>query len=176
MMQSPLIMLYRLYFGICRFRRQPQDVPYSRELFGLTLAGYMLACVALNLVSYPLQPALTAGVVEGILLVAVTWALLGLRRLPQRWLQTATALAGVGTLFTLLAIPLFLWLSAGQAAAGRGGPAAILILMLIVWNIAVMAHVLRHALSGPFALGVLLALGYVILITALVTPLLHGAS
>ena len=39
---------------------------------------------------------------------------------------------------------------------------SLLIVVLMVWSIAVIAHILRHALSSSYAVGILLALLYAI--------------
>jgi galactitol-specific phosphotransferase system IIC component len=39
--------------------------------------------------------------------------------------------------------------------------------LLILWNIAIIAHILRHAIDKTFGFGILLAIGY-IMITAIV--------
>jgi len=50
------------------------------------------------------------------------------------------------------------------------------VLCLVVWNVAVMAHILRHALSASFPMGVLLAMGYIWLITMGMTAILPGQA
>ena len=96
-------------------------------------------------------------------LLAIT-AQIGLRWRGQqrRFQQTFSALTGSGALLSLVSWPfmlLLLRLPKGDAAAALP---SLLIVLLMFWSIAVIAHILRHALSSRYAVGVLLALLYAI--------------
>jgi len=167
-MFSVALTIFRTYFSVCTFRRGPQDMPAAAIFLVLSLLLYGLASAALVLPVRAAGTAVIAGTMETGLLLLLTWGLLWLRGLPTRFRQTGTALTGTGFLFSMAALPLFyLRYTYGSDMA------ALLALALIVWNVAVMAHILRHAMSASFAMGVLLAMGYIWIITtvmALVTP------
>lgn len=166
---AALLTLFRAFFDVCRLRRGPQDIPASPELLTLSLLAYAATAAVLTVTSRPAVPALGAGVVEALLIAGINFALLALRRLDGRWMQTTTAMAGTGTLFTLAALPLF----AGMAGTdGNGGVAALLyaaLLLLLIWNVAVTAHILRHALSLPFPAALIVAAAYAWVIAAAIT-------
>lgn len=105
-----------------------------------------------------------AGVLESLLLLLFTYLVLTLRGLVTRWLQTCTAMAGAGLVFSVIAMPLFYSLDISAGASPSPLP-YLLILVLIIWNISVLAHILRHALSSSMAIGVVAALGYIWLVT-----------
>lgn len=165
-----LLTLFRAFFDICRLRKGPQDLPASPELLSLSLLAYAVVVALLGMMSRPAADAVGASLVETGLVAAINFAVLALRRLEGRWLQTTIAMAGTGVLFTLFAMPLF----AALAGAGTGEGAAqgmlyVGLLLLIVWNIAVTAHILKHALSVPFAAAVVLAAAYAWIIAAAVS-------
>ena len=85
-----------------------------------------------------------------------------LRRHPLRFEQTLSALTGTGTLMGLLALPLMVWI-VQQSPDGDIALPSLLLLGLMAWNIAIMAHILRHALNTPIWGGALYALGYTFL-------------
>lgn len=160
--------ILRAYFLLCILRSEPRDMPAAGAFFALSVTLYVLSGIALVLVYQPLPLAILSAVVETVLLLALTWILLIAHGLRSRFIQTATAMAGTGFLFSLFSLPLFLFRP--WAENGGGSPllliVSILLLFLVIWNIAVLAHILRHAVSASFAMGVLLAIGYVWIITA----------
>ena len=85
-------------------------------------------------------------------------------------------MAGTGALLTLVAAPFYVWLAhAGGAQGGASSPMLnLLILVIIVWNVVVMGHILRHALSFPLPGGILVSMGYVWVINLTITALLPG--
>ena len=85
----------------------------------------------------------------------MTYLLLWMRLKPGRYQQTLTALAGGGTILALIAWPLLLW----QQQSGSS-VASLLLWVFFFWNLGVFGHIIRHALSTHFAVGVLLALLY----------------
>ncbi|PIE82863.1 MAG: hypothetical protein CSA09_04755 [Candidatus Contendobacter odensis] len=89
------------------------------------------------------------------------WALLLYRR-PERFEQTFSALTGSGTLITLLALPLIYW-SVHKATLNDMTLPLLLMLGLVIWSIAIIAHIVRHAFDTPLWLGSLYAFVYTIM-------------
>lgn len=171
-----LASLWKSFFAICCFRNGPQDLPVSREFLVLCLLAYGLSGFLLTMVTQPIQIALLSGLIDTTLLVVISYIFLRLWRFPERVLQTSIALSGTGILFNVGAIPVFFLLG----YIGNDTPLALLLFLfvmsLVVWNIGVMAHIMRHALSSSFAMGVLVALIYVLLINAVINSLLPQQS
>jgi len=163
--------LWRLFFDICCFRKGPQDVPASHELLILSLVAYAVGSFLLALTTQTVAVALFSGVIDMGMLAGLCYLLLVLWRYPDRWLQATTALSGTGLIFSIAAIPLSVLL----AGMSRNDPMTLVIFLfvisLLVWNIGVIAHIMKHALSSSFALGVLAALFYIWVITAAITTL-----
>lgn len=154
--------LLNLFLDICLFRKAPQDVPSSMALLKLCLLAYAGSGLLVLLISTPAPVALLQILLDLVLLSGLLYLGLSARRHPKRFEQTLSALAGSGTLMGLLALPLLFWLS-GQGQGDGAALPSLLLLMLMVWSIAVMAHILRHAFEVPIWLGAALALAYTFL-------------
>ncbi|MCP1675095.1 peptidoglycan/LPS O-acetylase OafA/YrhL [Natronocella acetinitrilica] len=153
-MLQPLETLLR----VCWFRAGPQDLPYSREWLILLV----VAATALSVVSLQLLPEEDNGFGRVLLHTAlglgVPWILLQLRGRLNRYVQTASAMFGTSLLLTLFVLPpLF-------ALGGSPGEpvvwAAYWWLAVVIWSVAVMGHIMRHALDLPLSAGVVIALLY----------------
>lgn len=90
-------------------------------------------------------------VVMSVLLVRLV---LGLRGVGARWLQTLTALFGVGAIFHILHLPMTIMMTDPP-----GTFTALAIVTLFFWSFAVDGHIYRHALEVRFPVGLLVAVG-----------------
>lgn len=145
--------LVRCYLQIAMLLRGPQALPASRTLLGISLAAYIIMGVVLALVvSTTMMEALQLSVVDTLLLAGVVYGSLSLRKLDNRRLQTLSAAAGVGALISLV----------GALVLGLQFPGE-LYLLIVLWYVAVLAHIFRHALSVPLPLGLGVALLYLFL-------------
>lgn len=150
--------LIQLFIDICLFRRGPQDVPASRLLLGLAVAIYLGVGVALLGIEGMSVESVLQALVELLILLGFVWANLTFVRLQGRFVQTATAMLGSDALISSFAIPLVAWMALSEGARG----AYLLLLLLMLWHLAVVAHILRHALSRPLGVGIGLAIVYVV--------------
>jgi hypothetical protein len=148
--------LILFWFDICLLRAGPQDLPASRELLGLSMASYTLASFLLSLPGYPLVAAGQLALMDASLVVVFAATVLYLTGKMARLAQTLTALFGTGTLLGLIALPVIQLLASGQEAVQPSLLAGVLWLLLFGWNILVVAHIMRHALSVnlPAATGI----------------------
>ena len=163
--------LWQSFFAICCFEKKPQDLPASQELCLVTIFSYLLSSFFLTLITQPAGTALISGIIDTTLLAILTAATLGLKGLSARWLQVSSALFGTGFLFSIAAIPLSYLLAALPQESPLIFLVFLFVISLLLWNIGVMAHILKHALSSSMPLGVMLALTYVCVITMTVTSL-----
>jgi hypothetical protein len=106
----------------------------------------------------------------GMLTVFVA-ALLYLQSKTGRINQTLSALAGSGSLMGLFALPLVLLVNQGQPADQVPALLAALWLSLLIWNLFVMAHIMRHALSSSFSIGLGAAVLYALVSMQIVATL-----
>jgi len=154
---SSLRAIFDPFIQICLLRQGPQDLPLSGILLAIALIAHTVMSILLSNVSLSAASALLSGVVDTVLLVVLTGALLTVQRRHARVIQTVTALAGTGAIITLVALPVSGWLHGADQAAGEGGFALLLLLILTGWSLAVAGHIFRHALSVPYFLGLVLA-------------------
>ena len=81
--------------------------------------------------------------------------------LSGRFVQTLTALAGSGAIMTVIALPLVIWQSfVGVTDANAPTMPSWLLMIWMIWNVVVVGHILRHALSTVLPLGIGLAAVY----------------
>jgi hypothetical protein len=147
------------FWNICRFRLGPQDLPASNTLFTGTLLLYVLISSIIGGFELSPERALLSASVEVALMLGMLRMMLWVRDLWPRFQQTATALLGTGTLFGFVAVPLMWWQFQYAEPADAFVP-SLLIFILFIWSVAVVGHILRHALNTPFYVGVAVSLLY----------------
>lgn len=154
--------LIRVWLNICLWRAVPQDLPASGILLSLSLASYALVSVLVSLGSYGLAGAVQLALLDLGLLAAFVLILLYLQSKTARIYQTLSALAGTGSLLGVFALPLVWWAQPGLQPEQVPVLLTLFWLLLLVWNLLVMAHIMRHALSSSFPVGLGVSLLYVL--------------
>jgi hypothetical protein len=163
--------LFKLFLDICLLRTGPQRVPASTFVLVSTLIVYVSSRLLLMLPLVSGLSAMAQTLLDVALMLILLYLALYWRGMAGRFVQSAAALAGGGTLLAVLGMPLIHWLQdagALDAAPGTVLPVwtivpLLLWLVLLGWSVVVIAHILRHSLSVPFWIGALAALGYVVL-------------
>jgi hypothetical protein len=79
-------------------------------------------------------------------------------------------------MLSILIVPLALWSQALDVAEGEIALPWLFLLLLAIWSIDIAGFVLARALDRPYALGVAIMLGYVLLTVSLQQALLPVAS
>lgn len=167
--------LIQPFVQITMLQGKPQDLPSSLFLLKLTLAAHALLGVLMFTSRLPFMQALLAGATSTLVMCALSASLLFANRQSARIVQTLTAMAGSDVVIGIAALPVTAWLhSNGDGAAS--GLAGLLFLGLVVWNLVVAGHVLRHALSSPLPLGVVLALVLYVLSINIMHALFPGMT
>lgn len=168
--------LIEQFWNICLLRKTPQDLPASDVLMFLAVTLYLATSFLMAMPQLPLASSALAAVIDTLLMSGMSYIMLWARLMPERWRQTLTALAGSGALLGAIAIPLVYW----EAQAGASSQAALvpqmLLLAMLVWNLAVIAHILRHALSIAMALGALLSTFYLYISIRIIRTLFFATS
>jgi len=148
---------------LLRLRGGPQDLPASWLLTILLLTAYMVQ----NLVTGQQledQNAAAKSLLSVCLQVGVLTGLLFWRNHLERFAQTMSALAAAGIFFNI-----FTWILLSLPDPAVNQPIlAMLWLAVFIWSLFVDAHIYRHSLSVPFAIGMLvtvliLAASYVLI-------------
>ncbi|HEC85099.1 MAG TPA: hypothetical protein ENI48_07685 [Thioploca sp.] len=172
-----LFVLWSAFFNICRLRLGPQDLPSSNVFLGLTLFLYVVINVVLSLMQQlAVKDAVLSSLVDTGLLVVLTSSLLYFTKYSARIIQTLTALAGTNSLLGILIIPVLFWLEQIGLNEGDTSLPVLLLLGLIVWNLAVSAHILRHALAVPFFIGFFLTVVMYFLTVSILSQLFQFPS
>lgn len=160
-----MIEVIRRLLGICLLQNGPQDLPASWDLLVIAVAvdvalGYPAA------MAYSPSEHTVAQIALGTLVAgAFVYAAVNAVGHGGRFLQTATAVFGTDALITLLALPIALTMAPGPRTATT--MADLGILAMGIWNILILGHILRHALSVTLGVGVALALGYTLTVVML---------
>ncbi|MGH8495943.1 MAG: hypothetical protein ACREVN_07380 [Gammaproteobacteria bacterium] len=156
-----MIPLVQAMIEIALHRRGPQDLPASLFLLGLVLAAYATVGFTSALIYQPGAGIAAMQVALDLLLFgAFFWIVLTMYRKPARWLQTFTALLGTGAILSLIAMPLHLWRQATGAEQSAALLPALGLFALLLWSLAVIGHILHHALEIPYLGGIVVAMGY----------------
>jgi hypothetical protein len=152
-----MMALIRFFLDICLFQKGPQDTPASFLLLGLAAAANLAVALMLALMELEPDKAVLQVGASLLMLGGFAWVALYLTDKLPRFLKTATTLLGADALVSSVAVPLVgwrLWAPDHSSAVGS------LLLLLLLWDWAVIGHIMRHALSIPFLAGAGLALVY----------------
>jgi hypothetical protein len=150
--------LMKLFLDICLFRKGPQDAPYSKFLFNLSLGAFLLVDVILGLMQTDWLLVIPQALLETAMLLGFAWITLKSANKLSRLPQTYIALFGTDALISAIAIPLV----AAAMIDPKLGIAQLLLLMLLLWHTGVIAHILRCALSQTLGIALGLAIVYVL--------------
>lgn len=155
-------------------RRGPQDMPGdSTTLVGSIAAYCILLFIQVALIMPAGHAALQAGLATALLALYVR-TVLRIRKVPNRYNQTAVALFASGATLTLLMLaPTQVMAPYLQAIAEATDPQSVAMppsfvtlayVALGLWGLAIYSHVYRQALDGSLWLGVGAALAFEVLL------------
>ncbi len=167
-----MLRLLQLFIDISLFRAKPQDLPRSRFLLAVTMGATLVTNIPLLIPHlHGVGTVLAASLLDLFLMYIFLRGGLYLMEMEERFLQTAAALYGTGAVLNLPALMLEMMLLGEQidAISALGG---LLRLALWVWSLAVIGHILRHALNVRLAVGVVIAVIYTMLLMMLIQQLM----
>src|SRR6202163_2107415 len=159
-----MLRLAKAFWDIALWRRTPAHLPASLLLLALVAA----AAALLEGLSAFLPPVSSdriitrIGVSVGVPL-GFAWAVLVLARRRQRFLQTGSALLGVGVLAQIILYPIGSLIHVLGSDRLASVPLRILMLVGLVWYVLACANIWRAALDSGVALGVAVSVGYLLL-------------
>ena len=171
---TPLLALVRPFVSICLLRLRPQDLPASSLLLALAILIYVACTTIAHAALLSPMDALLGGIVDSVLLCGLTLSLLLLHRRWARAVQTLTAMAGAGAVMTLAAMPFLAWKVSVLRAGGPVGLEMVCVAAIVLWNLAVIAHVLRHALSTSYLGATLIAVIMYLLSSQILSAMLES--
>ena len=149
-----MLLILKLFLDICLLRANAEHIPASRALLIISVLAYFALSLGITFVPGNMAKIVAIIMVGFILVIALAQAGLWIRSFMNRSIQTITALAGTGTIFCMLVWPLLLlgeqWLFPRY-----------LLLLVFVWDIVVVGHILKNALSLPFWAGIGISIFYI---------------
>ena len=155
------------FWRILLLRAGPQSVSASTTVLWLALLLHYTVGLLLALFVMPLSFALLYALVNTLCMVAVVQGLLLLFKKQARTLQSLSALAAGEALLGLLLLPLSLLYYPGSRGDEMSLLLALLSLLVMGWNVALAAHIFRHALGVSRGLGFLYSVVYLIMAVTL---------
>ncbi|CAK0763733.1 conserved membrane hypothetical protein [Gammaproteobacteria bacterium] len=162
--------LFKIFVDILLLQAGPQDIPASRFLFQASLMLYFAAGVLASLSNFPPLSSVGISAVDTTLLALLVWIALRMRHFDNRVLQTLTAVLGALGLLTVISLPLDAWYAMLNPSDQESDQLPALVMLgLLVWSLAVLGHILRHALDIVPAMAAGLSLLYLILSFVLTT-------
>lgn len=168
-----MLRLAKAFLDIALWRQTPAHLPASLFLLALTVcAAGLMEVMGAYLTPGPQDRMVARVALEVGLPLAFTWAVLAIGRRRARFLQTATALLGVGVLAEIVLYPLGALRSAMGDDRMASIPLGLLLLVGFIWYLLACAHIWRAALDSGVALGGVISVGYLILTIALEQQLL----
>lgn len=138
------------------FKRGPQDIPASLFFLGIVLIMNAVVGLAILSMEAPFLAALPQFLASIAFLAGFSWIVLGLSGKTMRFQQTLTALLGTDTLISLMALPFLIAISWDH----EFGLAYYILLGSMLWSVAVVGHIIRHALSSSYLYGLGLSILY----------------
>ncbi|MCW8903063.1 MULTISPECIES: hypothetical protein [Sedimenticola] len=169
--------LINLFVDICLLRAAPQDLPVASFLVTFTLLLNLLTGTIVIVGHFnSVVPALLAQLMDLALLALLVRLALNYQRHAGRFTQAISALFGCGVLINLVAMPLQLMIGDDPRVSPLGGLGVLFYVMLVIWGMVVVAHILRHTFEIRFGNGMLLSIGYFMLINWLVELIFPRSS
>jgi hypothetical protein len=153
-----MLLIFKYFLDICLFRASAEEAPASQILMFTTLAIYTVLSLLIVMIDFSLAKAVSAVLIGVAMMIGFVKAGLWIRSFMDRSTQTITAMAGTGIVFNLINWPLVL-LSSSFPAEDLVFP-RFLLLLLLFWNISVIGHIMRSALSVPFWAGIGISVFY----------------
>ena len=140
-------------------RAAPEDLPYSLRLMNRIIFLYLVSGLVVQ--SDLVEPSLSISrmILNLAITLFFTYVVLSSLELKTRFVQTMSALVGVGIIFNLLAWPLLKQMGEQGSDEPLTGIISIFVLLLMGWELLVTAHIYRHALNVKMGQAIILSLG-----------------
>lgn len=151
----------------------PEDIPDSGFLLGLTFVVYLLIQAPLIWMSFGTADVLVATLAVSVgMLVLGLWLLLVLTGYRSRFRQSLTAMLGTNALLGAFSVPFTYWREAGLANQASVALPSAMIFVIMLWSLMVDGHIVARAISKPFGIGLMIAVAFFFLHTAVLFELL----
>ncbi len=160
------------FINIALRRSGPEDLPDSGFLLGLTLVVYIATQIPLG----PGDVLVRAVTASLALLFGGMWVLLNLTGYRARYRRALTAMLGVNALLSALSAPFSLWSQSLMGTESSAATPNTMIFAIMLWSITIDGHIFARVLSRPYGIGLLIAIGFFFLHTAVLFELMPGGT
>lgn len=157
---APMNRVIVTLFRLLGFKAGPQDLPYSWSLLAVAMVAFVVTGVLALAPAFPVDEAIPQVALELVLMVTLLYGLLALLKRQGRFLQALGAFLLVGASLQLLSWPVMAMVYAQGEVEQAALLPSMLLLGLLFWNLALIAHILRHTLEVSQLQAALLTLGY----------------
>jgi hypothetical protein len=158
-----MLQLAKAFLDIALRRQTPAYLPASLLLLVLAASANALTETLGALLPPPPNGQIPLRIVLEVgMPLAFAWMLLAFARRRARFLQTATALLGVAALAELILYPLDSLIRVMGEDKWASLPVGVLWTAVFIAYLLACAHIWRSALDSGFLLGVVIALGYLV--------------
>lgn len=151
--------LLLLWWDICRFKRSPEDVPYSPTLLGVVAAcQWVLAYLAWSN-SRDWQYGLLAATVYVLILLLLPYLILLIAHKAARYVQMQAALLGTSLLLNLIAaITIIAAAFLAQQVPFLQYLVLIVVVLMVIWAVSVQGRIYQSALEKSRFVAICIAI------------------
>jgi len=146
----------KFYLQLCFLKVAPQDAPASKNAFYVSIFSYFVVGTLVVSQEQGTTVGLFLSAVQTALLIFLANLALWIRKTPERYHQTMTALCATGAIIGLIALPIMIFLAGGETGVTATGTdtdafslAYLSWLVLMLWEAYVVAHIIKHAMDIP---------------------------
>lgn len=135
----------------------PQDLPAGRQWVIISTILIIGATILASLSKQSSGHIVLFAVAQVALYALVIWIILKLKGVQTRWTQTITALFGTSFLLQLIAIPFSSDINTIDGGTIKITNDLLLIFVISIWNLFIVAFILKQALENSFFAALILA-------------------
>jgi len=146
----------KFYIELCFLKVAPQDAPGSKNAFYISVFCYFLVGALIIGINQDMIKGVFLSGVQTALLMFLANLVLWIKKTPERYEQTMSALCASGAIIGLIALPIMSVLNSGNELGVDTDAVSfglIIWLSLIVWESIVIAHILKHSMDIPIMAG-----------------------
>lgn len=169
-----MLAYFQTLLNVALRKKGPEDIPDSGFLLGLTFVVYLLLQIPLGWITYGPSSVLIAAVgSSALMLILGLWVLLVITGYRARFRQSLTALLGTDAILSAFSIPFSYWQVTGLMNKSSVALPSTVLVVILLWLLSVQGHIISRAISKPFGIGLMIAVAFFFLHTAVlfeITP------
>ena len=174
-----MIRWLKFYSELCFLKVAPQDAPSSSNAYYISVVSYFLVGAFVISVNQSMLTGLFLSGIQTALLMFLANLVLWIKKTPERYHQTMTALCSTGAIIGLIALPIMSYIATSGTAGVDSDSLSfgfLVWLVLILWETIVIAHILKHSMDIPMIAGLSASFVYMYLSFAITLRILKVMS